>query len=148
MPERYVSWFRRHLLGTGGAWRSEVRRGTPRNPQHTPPSRRVVSLTVSALLVLATGVVTLTLGPASASASVVPNPVAEMLDSGLPTVTVHASAAAMTNLNSHTGVTRTASCPTGTLVGGGGYVRNAANPATLPTNTTGLDLFYGCHGRR
>jgi hypothetical protein len=34
----------------------------------------------------------------------------------------------------HTGVTQTASCPTGTLVGGGGYLRNATNPATLPTN--------------
>ncbi|MGH3769687.1 MAG: hypothetical protein ACRDTX_31840, partial [Pseudonocardiaceae bacterium] len=31
-------------------------------------------------------------------------------------------------------VTRTASCPTGTLVGGGGYLRNVADPATLPTN--------------
>jgi uncharacterized repeat protein (TIGR01451 family) len=28
----------------------------------------------------------------------------------------------------------TAGCPSGTLVGGGSYLRNAANPATLPTN--------------
>jgi len=88
----------------------------------------------SALLVLATGVVTLAVGPTAALAA--PNPIAaEDATNGLPDVTVHVTTAAMTNLTTHTGVTRTASCPTGSLVvGGGGYLRNATNPATVPTN--------------
>ena len=94
---------------------------------------RGVSLVISALLVLATGVVTLALGPAPATAA--PNPVAQVLSSGLPGVSVHVSTAPMTNLTTHTGVTQTASCPTGSLVvGGGGYLRNASNPATAPNN--------------
>ena len=57
-----------------------------------------------------------------------------MLDPSLPTVTVQASTTALANFGAHRGITQTANCPTGTLVGGGGYVRTAANPATLPTN--------------
>ena len=34
----------------------------------------------------------------------------------------------------HTGYAVSAGCPTGKLVGGGAYLRNASNPATLPTN--------------
>ncbi len=94
---------------------------------------RGVSLVISALLVLATGVVMVALGPAPASAA--PNPLAQDVPSGLPMVTVEATSAPMNNTTSHTGVTQTASCPTGTtMVGGGGYVRNATNPATVPTN--------------
>jgi hypothetical protein len=93
----------------------------------------VISLVVSALLVLATGVVTLALGPAAATAA--SNPVADEVTDGLPDVTVHVTTAAMTNLTAHTGVTRTASCPAGSLaVGGGGYLRNATDPTTVPNN--------------
>jgi Bacterial Ig-like domain (group 3) len=95
--------------------------------------RRGVSLVISALLVLATGVATVALAPTPANAAT--TPLALDLPSGLPTVTVEATSAPMNNTTSHTGVTQTASCPTGTtMVGGGGYVRNAANPATVPTN--------------
>lgn len=83
----------------------------------------------STLIVLATAVAMMVSGPVAMAA---PSPVAAA--GSTPTVTVHSVTAPMTNLASHTGVTRTASCPTGTLVGGGGYVRNATDPAILPTN--------------
>jgi uncharacterized repeat protein (TIGR01451 family) len=52
----------------------------------------------------------------------------------LPSVSVQVVTAPLTNTTQHTGVTVTAGCQTGTLVGGGSYLRNAADPATLPTN--------------
>jgi hypothetical protein len=111
MPDRPISSFRRHEL----RW---VRRCVL--------GRRVVSLVISALMVLATGVATLALAPATANAAATASP-------GLPDVTVHATTAPMTNQTPHTGITRTASCPTGSFVGGGGYMRNAADPSTVPT---------------
>src|SRR5215469_14329772 len=91
--------------------------------RHVLISRRCRSLVGPVLMILATGLVALML----------PSGVA-IADPGLPDVTVHSTTAPMTNLTPHTGVTQTANCPTGTLVGGGGYLRNATNPATLPTN--------------
>lgn len=53
----------------------------------------------------------------------------------LPTVAVEANTYALPDLGQHRGVTVTASCASGTkLVGGGGYLRNATDPAVLPTN--------------
>ncbi|HEY6891339.1 MAG TPA: hypothetical protein VI300_26270, partial [Solirubrobacter sp.] len=53
----------------------------------------------------------------------------------LPTVTVDATTVALPNFGAHRGVTVTAGCAAGSrLVGGGGYLRNATDPATLPTN--------------
>lgn len=51
----------------------------------------------------------------------------------LPAVAVDATTAQLTH-GSHRGVTVTAGCDTGTLVGGGGYLRNASDPTTIPTN--------------
>jgi TolB protein len=96
----------------------------------------VLSLVISALMMLATGLVTLAVVPATATAApgityiAAPTPTPTGV---LPDVTVHSTTAPMTN-PAHTGVTRTANCPTGSLVGGGGYLRNATNPSTLPTN--------------
>ncbi|MGH3549354.1 MAG: hypothetical protein ACRDQU_14835 [Pseudonocardiaceae bacterium] len=123
MPDRHFPLFRRRELRWGAAWRAGWWSWAARTSHRVPLVRRVVALVISALMALATGVVTLAVVPATASA-----------DPGLPDVTVHSTTAPMTNLTSHTGVTRTASCPTGTLVGGGGYLRNVADPATLPTN--------------
>jgi uncharacterized repeat protein (TIGR01451 family) len=52
----------------------------------------------------------------------------------LPSVTVGAVTTPLTNTTQHTGVTVTAGCPSSAMVGGGSYLRNASNPATLPTN--------------
>ncbi|HZS21585.1 MAG TPA: hypothetical protein VFA63_11440, partial [Pseudonocardiaceae bacterium] len=127
-PDRFFRSFRRLVRRSARSHREQ-----PHSPDPMLPGRRSISLVISALLVLATGVVTLTAGPADALAA--PNPVATQdALNGLPDVTVHATSAAMTNLTTHTGVTQTAGCPTGTLVGGGGYLRNASNPTTVPTN--------------
>ncbi|MGH3670606.1 MAG: hypothetical protein ACRDSH_08205, partial [Pseudonocardiaceae bacterium] len=118
MPDRHVPLFRRRVFR-----RRELRRGAV---SRAGSQSWAVTLTISALMALATGVVTLSVVPATASAAPV--------SAGLPDVTVRSTTAPMTNLTSHTGVTRTAGCPTGSLVGGGGYLRNATDPATLPTN--------------
>jgi uncharacterized repeat protein (TIGR01451 family) len=52
----------------------------------------------------------------------------------LPSVAVRAVTAPLADQGPHRGVTVTAGCPSGTLVGGGSYLRSAADPATLPTN--------------
>ncbi|HEY5197091.1 MAG TPA: DUF11 domain-containing protein [Solirubrobacteraceae bacterium] len=52
----------------------------------------------------------------------------------LPAVSVSVVTTPLANTTQHTGVTVSAGCPSGTLVGGGSYLRNATNPATLPTN--------------
>jgi uncharacterized repeat protein (TIGR01451 family) len=52
----------------------------------------------------------------------------------LPSVSVNVVTAPLTNTTQHTGLTVTAGCASGRLVGGGSYLRDAANPATLPTN--------------
>jgi hypothetical protein len=137
MPDRRIRFFRpfrRRPLRKGAAWRARSQSGAPHTPDRMLLGHRGVSLVTSALMVLATGVVMLALGPAAATAA--PNPVAaDVVNNGLPDVTVHVTTAPMTNLTTHTGVTRTASCPTGSLVvGGGGYLRNAADPSTVPTN--------------
>jgi outer membrane biosynthesis protein TonB len=83
-------------------------------------------------MALATGIATVALDPVATAA---PNPVAAAdVNPSMPTVTVHATTAPMTIMTPHAGVTQTAGCPTGTLVGGGGYLRNATDPSTLPTN--------------
>jgi hypothetical protein len=84
------------------------------------------------LMALATGIATVALDRVATAA---PNPVAAAaVNPSMPTVTVHATTAPMTIMTPHAGVTQTAGCPTGTLVGGGGYLRNATDPSTLPTN--------------
>ncbi|MGC1734159.1 MAG: hypothetical protein WA731_16140, partial [Pseudonocardiaceae bacterium] len=73
--------------------------------------------------------------PPTPSPTPTPAPTPSPIPTGvLPDVTVHSTTAPMTNLTTHTGVTRTASCPTGSLVGGGGYLRNATDPSIVPTN--------------
>ncbi len=53
----------------------------------------------------------------------------------VPTVTTSAVTTPMANFGSHRGITVSAQCGAGTrLVGGGGYLRNATDPAVLPTN--------------
>jgi hypothetical protein len=123
-PIRLFRPFRRRLLRRGASWRARSQDGALHTVGPVLRDHQGVSLVIAALLVVATGVVTLALGPAPATA-----------DPNLPDVTVHVTTAPMTNLTLHTGVTRTPSCPTGSLVvGGGGYLRNASNPATAPTN--------------
>jgi hypothetical protein len=96
----------------------------------------MIALVISVLMASATGVLTLALGPALAHAAAASTPVtADAANSALLDVTVHVTSAPMTNMTTHTGVTRTASCPTGTvMVGGGGYLRNATKPTTPPNN--------------
>lgn len=126
MPDPHIPSSRRRELRWGAAVRAWSRTWVPRTPGQVSLDHRVVSLVIAALLVLAAGVVTLTLGPVPAHAATA--------SPGLPDVTVHAGTATMTN-PAHTGVTRTANCPTGSLVvGGGGYLRNATDPSMLPTN--------------
>ena len=97
-------------------------------------SRRMLSLRLTTLIMLVIGVVTLALGPTLATAAP-GRAAADVVSSGLPEVTVQVTTTPLTNLTTHTGVTRTASCPTGTvMVGGGGDLRNATNPATVPNN--------------
>jgi 6-phosphogluconolactonase (cycloisomerase 2 family) len=60
--------------------------------------------------------------------------VAGVARAALPSVLVGEVTAPLTNDSGHTGVTETARCASGTLVGGGTYLRNASDPATLPTN--------------
>jgi hypothetical protein len=87
----------------------------------------VVSLVLSALLMLATGLVAalVTLAPATASA-------------GLPDVAIHATTTPMTN-GANSAITVTASCPSGsTLVGGGAFLRKIPPDTTTPGN--GLKL--------
>jgi hypothetical protein len=142
MPDRSMSRLRRLRLRRGGGSRSSAphTQGGRHSARGTRASsgRRVLSLVVSALMMLGTGLVTLTVVPATATAApgttylAAPTPTPTGV---LPDVTVHATTAPMTNLTTHTGVTRTASCPTGSLVvGGGGYLRNATDPSTVPTN--------------
>jgi hypothetical protein len=119
MSNRLICSFRRRGLRRRAAGRG----GVPHIPEEVSLGRRVASLVSSVLMILATGAMAFTLPEAVAIA-----------DPGLPDVTVHVTTAPMTNLTTHTGVTRTANCPTGTLVGGGGYLRNATDPMTLPTN--------------
>lgn len=56
-----------------------------------------------------------------------------LASAALPAVTVDVVTTPLSH-GSHRGVTVTASCDTGTLVGGGGYLRNATDPTILPTN--------------
>ena len=57
----------------------------------------------------------------------------------LPTITVPVTTSALANFGTHRATTITATCSSGRLVGGGSYLRNAANPATIPTNGLVLD---------
>ena len=53
----------------------------------------------------------------------------------LPAVTTSVVTTPMANFGSHRGITVSAQCGAGArLVGGGGYLRNATDPAVLPTN--------------
>lgn len=60
----------------------------------------------------------------------------------LPTINVQIATMAAVPNTPHTSSWITAQCASGRLVGGGSYVRNASNPATVPNN--GLVLF-GTH---
>ncbi|HKS52654.1 MAG TPA: hypothetical protein VJS67_12370, partial [Pseudonocardiaceae bacterium] len=89
--------------------------------------RRVVSLVGSALMVLATGTMALTLPSAVADA-----------DPGLPDVTIHSTTTPMTN-GAGTAINVIASCPSGsTLFGGGAFERRISSASELPGN--GLKL--------
>lgn len=125
MPDRHVRLFRRRERRRSALSRAE------RISHRVSPGRRAVPV-MSVLTALATGAVALALGLAATAA---PNAVAaDAVTGSVPTVTVHSITTPMTNLTPHTGVTRTAGCPAGTLVGGGGYLRNATDPSVLPTN--------------
>jgi hypothetical protein len=132
MPDRHVRLFRRRERGRSSVSWAGLQSWTARIWYRVSLGRRAVSLVMSVLMALATGVTMVALDPAATAA---PNPVAaDVVNSSVPTVTVHSTTAPLTNVTPHTGVTQTASCPTGTLVGGGGYLRNAMDPSTLPTN--------------
>jgi hypothetical protein len=121
MSDRSVPWLRHRGLRRGAGSRG----------------RRVLWLVISALMVLATGLVTVAAVPATAAPAITPITAADStaVPSGvLPDVMVHSTTAPLANFGSHRGVTQTASCLTGTLVGGGGYLRNATDPSILPTN--------------
>jgi hypothetical protein len=83
----------------------------------TPPCRRTVVVLGCCVALVAS--------PASAWA--------------LPSITVPVTTSALANFGTHRAVTVTASCASGRLVGGGSYLRNATNPATIPTNGLVLD---------
>jgi uncharacterized repeat protein (TIGR01451 family) len=68
------------------------------------------------------------------SGAVVIGLLAPGIASALPAVSVSVVTDPLTNTTAHTGVTVTAACPSGTLVGGGSYLRNATDPSSLPTN--------------
>lgn len=129
MPDRSRGVFRRRRQRPGVLVAGWARRTSHRSPW----SHQVCSLVTAALLVLATAVATLAVGPMSASAALNPVATADAIN-GLPDVTIHMTTALMSN-GIHTRVTQTASCPIGTVeVGGGGYLGNATNPATVPNN--------------
>ncbi|MBV8993595.1 MAG: hypothetical protein JO287_07820 [Pseudonocardiales bacterium] len=89
--------------------------------------RRVVSLVCSALMVLATGMMALTLPLAVADA-----------DPGLPDVTIHSTTTPMTNAAA-TAINVIAACPSGsTLFGGGAFERRITSASDVPGN--GLKL--------
>ena len=125
--------FRRRELRTDTASTDPLAPGAGRTPTSatsvqrsgTRPSQRqrMVALTASGMLMLATGVVTLTLGPAPAHA-----------DPGLPDVTVHTTTTPMTNAAA-TAINVTASCPSDTtLVGGGAFLQKIPPDTTVPGN--------------
>jgi hypothetical protein len=90
----------------------------------------VVSLVVSALLMLATLVVGLT--------TVAPVPAhADTASPGLPDVTIQTAAVPMTNAPA-SATNATAGCPSGTLVGGGAFV--GQTPPSTATPNNGLKL--------
>ena len=112
-------------------WALWGRRGPAwgREAQQIVSRRHLMILPVAcALTVLATGVVTLTLGPAPAHA-----------DPGLPDVTVHTTTVPMPNLTAGTATNATATCPSGTtLVGGGSFLQRSSAASDTPGN--GLKL--------
>jgi hypothetical protein len=57
----------------------------------------------------------------------------------LPSVSVPVTTSAPANFGVDRAVTITASCASGRLVGGGSYLRNTSNPATIPTDGLVLD---------
>jgi hypothetical protein len=129
MPDRHVRLFRRRERGRSSVAWAGLQSRMARIWYRLSLGRRAVSLVMSVLMTLATGATMVALNPAATAA---PNPVAaDVVNSS---VMVHSTTATLTNVTPHTGVTQTASCPTGTLVGGGGYLRNVMNPSTLPTN--------------
>ena len=119
-------WAPRTRVGRASALVTRVSRG-----------RRVLWLAISTLMVLAAGLVTVAVVPATAAPAITSITAATSTavpSEVLPDVTVHSTIAPLANFGSHRGVTRTASCPTGSLVGGGGYLRNATDLSILPTN--------------
>lgn len=128
MPDQHSpSLRRRQQLGMAATLWAWLRSWAPHRPCRVSRSRRAVSLVLSALLVLATGLVAglATLAPATASA-------------GLPDVAIHAATAPMTNA-ANSAIKVTATCPAGsTLVGGGAFLRKIPPDTTAPGN--GLKL--------
>jgi hypothetical protein len=57
----------------------------------------------------------------------------------LPSITVPVTTSALANFGTHRAKAITATCASGRMVGGGSYLRNATNPATIPTNGLVLD---------
>src|SRR6185312_1813270 len=108
MPDRSVSRFRRLGLGRGAGSRSWVPRTWVGRASalvtRVSRGRRVLSLVISALIVLATGLVTVAVLPATAAPAstdiTAPAPMA--VPTGvLPDVTVHSTTAPMVNLTPH-----------------------------------------------
>lgn len=56
-----------------------------------------------------------------------------------PTITVPVVTSTLSNFGAHRATTITAHCSSGLLMGGGSYLRNASNPATVPNNGLVLD---------
>lgn len=129
MPDRPSPSVRRRKLCGAVALRAWSGGWVPRLPGRASPSRRVVSLVVSALMMLATLVVGLT--------TVAPLPAhADTASPGLPDVTIQTAAVPMTNA-ANSATNATAGCPSGTLVGGGAFLQRTAD-ANPPNN--GLKL--------
>ncbi len=141
MSDRSVPRLRRRGLHRGAGsrgWVASTRVGRASAlVTRVSRGRRVLWLVISTLMVLATGLVKVAVVPATAAPAITSLTAATFtaVPSGVPPdVTVHSTTAALANSGSHRGVTQTANCPTGTLVGGGGYLRTAADPSMLPTN--------------
>jgi hypothetical protein len=128
MPDRPLSSFRRRELRRGAALRAWLRGWAPRPPDRMSLSRRVVSVVTSALMVLATGVVTAATANAATDSP------------GLPDVTIHATTTPLPNgASGGTATNVTANCPSGsTLFGGGAFLRKISSAADTPGN--GLKL--------
>ncbi|MBW0009303.1 MAG: hypothetical protein JO063_04145, partial [Pseudonocardiales bacterium] len=130
MPNPHIPSSRHRERRWGAALRAWLRGGTQRTPGRVSLDRRGASLVISTLMVIAAGVVTVTLGPVAANAATA--------SPGLPDVTIHTTTTPMTNA-AGTAINVTANCPSGTtLFGGGAFLGKIPPDTTTPGN--GLKL--------